>query len=81
MIDERRLWQAVLEQAVIDLRPDKRTITEQPGLRYCTRLWFSSNNHEPGSFRWICDYLDINPSWFRRQLFAIVDVAPSECRE
>jgi hypothetical protein len=38
-------------------------------------LLSNSDNHEPGSFRWICDNLDLDPSWFRRRLFALVDAA------
>jgi hypothetical protein len=59
MIDERRLWLAVLN--------------ERPALRYLTQLWFTSANHKPGSFLWVCDSLDLDASWLRRRLFAIVD--------
>jgi hypothetical protein len=76
MIDERRLWPAILEQAVIDLvNPDARS-----RLRYFTQLWFTSDNHDPGSFHWICDSLDIDPSWLRRRLFTIVDTGPVSSR-
>ena len=66
MIDERRLWKAVLTQAIHDLNGvDSR-------LRYFTRLWFESNSVETGSFRWICDQLEIDVSWFRRQVLETV---------
>jgi hypothetical protein len=69
MIDERRRWLAVLDQAVMDLR----NRNERPALRYLTQLWFTSDNHKPGSFLWVCDSLDLDASWLRRRLFAIVD--------
>ena len=73
MIDARRLWLAVLMQAINDLA---HTDERQRLRRHFTRLWFTSDNHNPGSFLWICDHLDLDPSWFRRRLFAIVDAAP-----
>jgi hypothetical protein len=72
MIDARSLWTAVLEQAIIDLTNANK--------RYFTQLWFTSDNHAPGSFLWICDNLDLDPSWFRRRLFALVDAAPVSSR-
>src|SRR5882724_7214841 len=62
MIDARSLWTAVLEQAIIDLTNAHK--------RYFTQLWFTSDNHAPGSFLSICDHLDLDPSWLRRRLFA-----------
>jgi hypothetical protein len=50
MKSERELWSAVLGQAIEDLT-DSRAGTEG----YSARLWFESDNHEPGSFLWICD--------------------------
>src|SRR2546427_8430837 len=73
MIDARRLWLAVLVQAINDFA---HTDERQRLRRHFTRLWFISGNHDPGSFRWICDHLDLDPSWFRRRLFALVDAAP-----
>jgi hypothetical protein len=75
MIEERRLWLAVLELAIMDLRNRK----ERPALRYLTELWFTSNNHKPGSFLWVCDSLNLDPSWLRRRLFAIVDRPVLKC--
>jgi len=41
MIDARRLWLAVLEQAVIDLaNANEGPVTARPRLRYFTQLWF-----------------------------------------
>jgi hypothetical protein len=77
MIDARRLWLAVLMQACIDLgSANECAVSERPRLRYFAQLWFVSDNYEPGSFRWICDHLDLDTSWLRRRLFAVVDAAP-----
>jgi len=75
MIDARRLWLAVLVQAINDLA---HTDERQRLRRHFTRLWFISGNHNPGSFHWICDHLDLDASWFRRRLFAIVDAPVSK---
>src|SRR6266481_5559857 len=45
---ERRLWVAVLRQAVCDLGYHRSTF------QHFTRLWFESDKREPGSFLWVC---------------------------
>jgi hypothetical protein len=67
-----------LEQAILDLvgatlRPRAACQYDYPRFRYFTRLWFESDNYEPGSFRWICDQLELDASWIRRRLFAIAE--------
>jgi hypothetical protein len=57
MIDARRLWLAVLMQAISDLIGDGYSGYHRATIRYFARLWFTSDNHEPGSFLWICDHL------------------------
>ena len=61
--DERGLWAAVLQLATDDLT--------SADARLCrlARAWFESTKHGPGSFLWICDHLEINPTWLRRQVF------------
>jgi hypothetical protein len=61
MSSERDLWAAVLTQAIQDLM-DSRTDTE---LLNSTRLWFVSDDYEPGSFLWICDSLELEPTLIR----------------
>lgn len=61
MKSERELWSAVLGQAIEDLT-DSRAGSEG----YSARLWFESDNHEPGSFLWICDHLELEASSIRR---------------
>lgn len=52
---EQRLWVAVLEQAVEDLR------------RHCpkAKAWFRATSEEPGSYLWICEVLGIRAERFR----------------
>ena len=58
MQNERDLWAAVLDLAFEDLAD---TATGDG-----TRLWFESDNYEPGSFLWICDHLGLDVSATRR---------------
>ena len=51
---EANLWLAVIEQAIEDL--------SDPDLREAALEWFASTSDRPASFRWICDYLDLNAS-------------------
>ena len=74
-MDERRLWAGVLIQAVKDLAgyivvPNKR---ERARVQYFARLWFASDNRHVGSFLWICDELELEPSWIRRKMFALIN--------
>jgi hypothetical protein len=75
MLDERRLWTAVLAQAIHDLIgiDTGSQDCKRSRLRRITRLWFESENTEAGSFRWICDQLEIDASWLRHRLLATVD--------
>ena len=52
---EQRLWGAVLEQAVEDLR------------RHCpkARAWFQAASEEPGSYLWTCEVLGIRADRIR----------------
>jgi hypothetical protein len=45
-----------------------------------TRLkpWFTSDNRDPGSFKWICDHLELDSSRLRRRIFAIIDAPVSK---
>jgi hypothetical protein len=57
MIDAQRLWLAVLEQGVIDfVSPAKK---RRARVQYFTQLWLTSDDQEPGSFRWICILLTL----------------------
>ncbi len=70
MVDERRLWTAVLEQAIRDLIGVETSTPRYDRLRFrrITRMWFVSNSSETGSFHWICDQLEIDASWLRHRL-------------
>jgi hypothetical protein len=81
MGDERGLWLAVLERAVIDLvNPDHCERYERPRLRYSAESWFRSNDYQPGTFLWVTDHLDLDASWLRRRLFAMIDASPVSTR-
>jgi hypothetical protein len=64
---ERRLWAAVLRQAVCDLGYHRST------LQHFTQLWFESDKREPGSFLWVCELLELDASRLRRRLFELAD--------
>jgi hypothetical protein len=63
MSGERDLWAAVLDSAIQDLKDGPAT----DGALEELRLWFASNTYEPGSFLWICDNLDFDATFIRRQ--------------
>jgi hypothetical protein len=58
MQNERDLWAAVLGVAFEDLG--------DTAMGDRTRLWFESDDYEPGSFLWICDHLGLDVSATRR---------------
>jgi hypothetical protein len=72
MVDERRLWAAVLLRAIEDLAghctPASRAQREH--LRYHADLWIASDRRDVGSFLWICDELAIKPACIRRHVRA-----------
>jgi len=53
----KRLWHAVLQQAIKDARWD-----------VTARTWFWSKDQGTGSFLWICTVLDLSPEFIRRLL-------------
>jgi hypothetical protein len=68
---ERRLWTAVLVQAICDLTGIRFHTTDRyhrATRQHFARLWFESNNRDPGSFHWICDQLELDSPWLRRRL-------------
>ncbi|MBF0270570.1 MAG: hypothetical protein HQL98_00650 [Magnetococcales bacterium] len=56
----RRLWAAVLERAILDLQ-EQTTRAE-------AMEWVSSNRRGVGSFQWICQQLDMDPSSVKHAL-------------
>ena len=55
----KRLWTAVLAQAVTDAKGNYYRDREE------AREWFLSENYETASFLWICDVLGLDPDLFR----------------
>lgn len=66
---ERRLWAAVLDGVKTDLKL-RGTVTTK---RYkasldATRDWLADDLEAPGSFRWICAMLGLDPDYTARSL-------------
>jgi hypothetical protein len=62
----RRLWAAVLEQAIKDARDEttkRRRFERADG--QTAQHWFLSENGGIGSFLWICEMLDLEPRFVR----------------
>jgi hypothetical protein len=72
-MNERDLWTAVLVQAICDLTSADGNRYHRATLRYFARLWFESDNHQPSSFHWICDHIELDASWLRRRIFEMAD--------
>ncbi len=67
---EKVLWRAVLNQAVIDFASPCYIYGMHPAwMRKSVFAWFVSASRSLGSFLFICDILDIDAGWFRKQLF------------
>jgi hypothetical protein len=69
----RRLWGAVLLQAVRDYDIVRRGAVPSPGSAYWfseykLRQWFMSHDQRVRSFEWICSLLDLNPDSIRNKL-------------
>ena len=70
MTAEKMLWRAVLNKAVIDFACPGYEYGLDPALvQRSAGEWFLSSNCSLGSFLFICETLNINPAWFRKQLF------------
>jgi len=69
MTAEKILWRAVLNQAVIDFAsPGYVYGLDTASMQRSAGEWFLSNSHNLGSFLFVCEILNINPEWFRKQL-------------
>jgi len=51
---EAELWRAVIDQAINDL--------SDPDLGQAAIEWFTSVSEQPGTFRWVCEHLNLNAS-------------------
>lgn len=50
----RSLWAAVISQAVADMNSHRQTDS------HYARTWVYSSKDAPGSFRWVCEMLDLD---------------------
>lgn len=60
---ELGVWMAVLRQAIIDYSAKKPGFYQRQAAR-----WFRSPEFHPGSFRWVCDALELNVDQFMQVL-------------
>ena len=37
------------------------------------RAWFASNHYGIGSYLWVCDLLELEPSWIRRRMIRVLN--------
>jgi len=70
MVDTKRLWTAVLIVAADDLIGD-----HPPHVRRFARLWFESSNRKPCSFIWLCESIDLDPSYVRKRVFQMAEAS------
>ena len=63
----RKLWAAVLEQALKDMQVDVRSRkgNVRSLLSEGARAWFCSESEDIGSFLWTCSILDLEPNFVR----------------
>ena len=61
----QRLWAAVLEQAIKDVRSDLRVHKGKVKSIFNESAWswFYSENQDVGSFHWICNMLSLDPNF------------------
>lgn len=70
MTAEQYSGRAVLYQAVIDFTsPGHVYGLGAASMQRSVGQWFLSHSHGLGSFLFICEILNINPEWVRKQLF------------
>ncbi len=70
MTAEKILWRAVLNQAVVDFASPAYVYgLDTASMQRSASEWFLSHSHRLGSFLFVCEILDMNPEWFRKQLF------------
>lgn len=74
LVPEKRLWAAVLKDAIECIRGQALVHCGTPKYRKryrqieqrSTRTWFMSTSTDPGTFLWVCAVLEIQPEKVRR---------------
>lgn len=78
MTGERWLWGAVFLRALCDLAGLVNAMDEESsGIRRAAFEWITSSTSKCGSFRWVCQVLDLDPSTVRRRILIL---SPAELR-
>lgn len=67
----RALWAGVLEQAIRDWREPEKLSNHQTdyAVRSLALHWFFSDRQTIGSFRFVCEVLDLDCDSVRRRIF------------
>jgi hypothetical protein len=67
-LDMLDMWLAVVIRAAADVL-GKNTYTKKPAererLQRSAEAWLYSDNREPGSFRWVCTAINVEPDFVR----------------
>ena len=61
-IECKKLWIAVLKQAIKDSQRDAKSSIVR------SQLWFYHDSKEVGSYLWICDILNLDPESIRSSI-------------
>lgn len=77
----RRLASGILIQAFRDIITSRRESKECAAWRDDALDWFWTDGHCPGSFLWVCDVLNADPSKIRGWLKEYRAAQPSRRRE
>jgi len=67
LLEERKLWAAVVKMAVDDLRLDSYSKAPGKDARNAG-AWIANNDEHVGSFLWVCDFLKIDPVSIREKV-------------
>lgn len=68
MSPEHNLWTEVLMQAIYDIVGFKAS-AHRPVDQFEAKNWFLFDGFCPGSFRWVCNVLDLDPVTVRHHVF------------
>ena len=65
---------AIMGRPPPEVEVDTHLIGDHPHhVRRFARLWFESSNRKPCSFIWLCESIDLDPSYVRKRVFQIAE--------
>jgi len=68
---EKQLWEAVIEDAINCVRGEGKGFSSANHQRLQMekdKIWFLSSSDSPGSFRWVCAVLEVDPGAILKKL-------------